>query len=265
VKVDHLDPDLRQAMQAEQEERYDDALQSLVAVFGRVQESEEAARVNWFGIMFTWRLLSEAHAPARAALARLRDKQAARLLDGDFIVASGRSRPHTRFGIVYDMNDILGDTRATWELFVRLEAMAPDHARREAYLALPSIVQAGDFARAERYLPRNPLDRLKELAATAQRFPLFPPDRAAPRLAAELSNFMRDVRLCAATWEGLGRGAEAEQLRAAALAGLPSDELRALAGRELEEPGAINRALAAHQMAQDEADGTSWPAYNPPG
>jgi hypothetical protein len=251
--MDDLDPDLRQAIQAEQEERYDDALQSLLAAYGRLLQSEEAGRGNEFGIMFAWRLLSEAHAPARAALARLRDEQAAHLLDGDFAFASGRAWPRTRFDLIHRMNDILGDTHATWDLFVRLEALAPDHARRHAYLALPAIVEAGDFTRAERYLPRNPLDRLDELRELAQRFPLFPPERAAPRLAGELSNFMRNVSLCATTWEGLGRSAEASRLREAALDGLPSDDMRELARRELAEPGAIHRALAAHQIAQDEA------------
>jgi hypothetical protein len=176
--MDDLDPDLRQAIQAEQEERYGDALQSLLAAYGRLLQSEEAGRGNEFGIMFAWRLLSQAHAPARAALARLRDEQAAHLLDGDFAFASGRAWPRTRFDLIRQMNDILGDTHATWDLFVRLEALAPDHARRHAYLALPAIVEAGDFTRAARYLPRNPLDRLDELRELAQRFPLFPPDRA---------------------------------------------------------------------------------------
>src|SRR5437764_1265482 len=185
--------------------------------------------------MFTWQLLAEDHAPARAALAHARDGQARRLVDGDFSFASGRGWPSTRFGLVHQMNEILKDSRATRDLFVRLEALAPERARRDAFLALPAIVEAGDFERAARYLPRDPLGRLGELNEDAQRFPLFPPDRTAPRLATELSNFMKDIRLCATTWAGLGRSAEAEQLREAALAGLASDELRALASSELAE------------------------------
>ena len=112
-------------------------------------------------------------------------------------------------------------------------------------------------ARAERHLPRDPMERLNELNALALNLPLFPPHRSAPRLTAELSNFVKDVRLCADTWEGLGRHAEAHALRAAALAGLAQDEMRTLAMRELAEPGAITSAITAHQMAQDEAAGAA--------
>lgn len=250
--MDDLDPDLEQAIQAQHEQRYDDALRHLQAVSGRVLASAASARVNLFMTMFTWRMLSDDHAPARAALAGMRDEQAARVLNGDFAFASGRVWPGTRFQLVADMHRIIGESRATWQLFVALEALSPEQARREAPMALPAIVEAGDFERAARYLPPDPLERLDELNETAQHFPLFPPDRSAPRLAADLSNFMKDVRLRAATWEGLGRDLDAKELRDAALAGLASDAMRALAQDELAEPGAIMRALSAHQMALDE-------------
>ena len=98
----------------------------------------------------------------------------------------------------------------------------------------------GRAERAERHLPRDPMERLDELNALALNLPLFPPHRSAPRLTAELSNFVTDVRL-----------------RAAALAGLAQDEMRTLAMRELAEPGAITSAITAHQMAQDEAAGAA--------
>jgi hypothetical protein len=251
--MEDLDPELLEAVQARDEGRYDDALRCLQAVTGRVLTSDVVARGDEFIMMFEWQLLTEEHAPARAALARLRDEQAERLMTGDFAFASGRNFRRTRFHLVVDMNEMLDDAHATWALFVRLEALAPEQARREAFLGLPAIVAAGDFERAERYLPRAPLDRLGELAALAQRSPLFPSGHTAPRMAAELSNFMKDVRLCTATLDGLGRGVEAGELREAALAGLPTDEMRALARSELTEPGTIIRALTAHQMAQEEA------------
>jgi hypothetical protein len=126
----------------------------------------------------------------------------------------------------------------------------PEAAREAAWTALPALVEAGDFERAERYLP-EPLARIEELNALAPKLPLFPPPGAAPRLAAELSNTMKDLRLCVATLEGLGRTGEAAELRSAALAKLGSDEMRELGGRELAEPGAIHRENAARQMAQE--------------
>jgi len=256
--MEELDPDLLEAVQAHKEGRCDDVLRCLQAVTGRVLTSAEVAKRNGFMTMFQWSLLTEAYAPARDALARMRDEQAARVLVGDFITESAAfGVPGSRFHLVVRLDEMLGDARATAALFARLEALAPEQARRDARAALPALVQAGDFTRAERYLPRDPLNRLDELNALALNLPLFPPDRSAPRLTAELSNFVKDVRLCADTWEGLGRHAEAHALRAAALAGLAQDEMRTLAMRELAEPGAITSAITAHQMAQDEAAGAA--------
>ena len=66
---------------------------------------------------------------------------------------------------------------------------------------------------------------------------------------------MRDVRLREATLRGLGREAEAQALRAAALAGITSDEMRAFAEREATEPGTIMLEVTGHRMAMDEP----WP------
>jgi len=251
--MDDLDPTLGQAVQAQHDGRYDEALRCLLEVSGRVLASEAPSRADEFITMFEWQLLTEAYAPAREALARVRDAEVARLLAGDARFAGGDNRPGSRFTIVVKMNELLGDAQATRDLFVGLVTLAPAQARQLAYRALPAIVAAGDFALAERYLARDPLARLDELNDLAQRLPLFPPEGGAPRLAAELSNFVQDVRLCAATWDGLGRGAEASELRMAALAGLASDEMRVLARRELAEPGTIHRETAAHQMAQEDA------------
>jgi len=76
----------------------------------------------------------------------------------------------------------------------------PEDARRAAWTALPAMVAAGDFERAERYLP-DPLARIGELNAMAASLPLFPPLGAALRLA-----------------------------------GIESEEMRALAARKLADP-----------------------------
>ena len=81
------------------------------------------------------------------------------------------------------------------------------------------------------------------------------------------SNAMKAVWLCAATFEGLGRGTEADALRSAALAGIQSEEMRALAARELAEPGTIFRELGEHREAQEAHAGHLHlvPNQNPPG
>jgi hypothetical protein len=113
-------------------------------------------------------------------------------------------------------------------------------------------VEARDFTLGERYLP-DPMDVLPEVNKTSHIWPLFPPTKTAPRLAAHLSNFAKDVRLRAAILRGLAREAEAEELLEAAMAGLANDELRDWLRRDLESPGAIMRASTEPRMAQEAA------------
>jgi hypothetical protein len=246
-----LDPGVGQVIAARQEGRYEDAVGDLVGLFARICRDEAFAASTLFIVMFEWSMLCGEYVPAREALARTRDAQAHLLLGGDNAFRCGRGYPSTRFQLIADINDTLGDPRSTRDLFVHMESAMPEAARHAAWTALPAMVAAGDFGRAERYLP-EPLARIGEVNGMAGTLPLFPPLGAAPRLAAELSNTMKDVRLCAETLEGLGRGAEAAELRRAALAGLDGAEMRELAGRELADPGTIHRELAAHRMALEE-------------
>jgi putative acetyltransferase len=80
----------------------------------------------------------------------------------------------------------------------------------------------------------------------AKVWPLLPPNRQPPRLAAELANFVRDLALRCAVLEGLGRAVEANVLRASALSGLANDDMHAMALRELAESGTISRELGEH-------------------
>jgi hypothetical protein len=204
-----------------------------------------------FIVTFEWSQLVEVYPPAREALADGRDEQARRLLGGDEYLRTGDTAgTRSRFGFIAGINRILGDADATYRLFVQLEQATPASARRVAYLALPAIVAAGDFRLAERYLP-DPLGWLDRLNQLARDFPLYPPPHTAPRLSAELMGFTKEVSLRAAVLNGLGREAEANALRKAALAGIASDELRALAQGELAESGTIAGAMSAHQMSQE--------------
>lgn len=195
--------------------------------------------------------------PALDALAVARDEQVRHLLASDENVSNGGDGSRrSRFALIADMNETLKDPRATYELFVELDSRLPAIARQVAFRALPAIVAAGDFTLAERYMA-DPLDlqnHAADLNRMAGEFPLFSPTlTAAPRLAAELSNFMRDVRLRAAVLHGLGRASEADALRHQALAGLASEGMRALAQRELAVPGTIIRAITDHRMELEAA------------
>jgi hypothetical protein len=239
--------------------RHAEALALLRQLFADAARAGAPARPNLFLVMLEWAFLAAVYPPARAALEEARDEQVGRLLAGDMTVGpDGATHPAflhgSRFALVAEMNRILGDVRSTYEVFVRLDAMRPDLARRHAFLALPAVVAACDFALADRY-SGDPLAHLTALNATADVYPLFPPPDQAPRLAAELTLLVNDVRTASAVLRGRGRVTDALALRARLLAGLPSGPVRTLAQRELDEEGTIMREIVAHQMAQGRVHG----------
>jgi hypothetical protein len=225
------DARLRDAIALREAGRHAEALDVLRAALGA------PAGVPVFIVILEWQFLAEVYPPALAALREQRDDQAARLLAGDADFA-GRSR----FALIEDMNRILDDARATCDLFARLDAVRPEIARRHARLALPAVVAAGDLALADRYRG-DPLALLHTVNATATVYPLVPPPGQAPRLAAELSLLVGDVRIAQAVLRARGQADEAAQLGARLLDGLASEPLRALARRELDEEGTIMRAV----------------------
>lgn len=246
-----LDPLLVSAAVAHNEGRVEDEIRVLSALFGQVAEGGARAEEIHFMTMFMWSQLAADSEAARAALVGMRDAQRERLLNGETdLGAQTDGWRCSRFTMIVDLNKMLNDRAATYDLFVRMLALSPDSVQGHAHLALPAIVEAGDFALAERYLG-DPLQRLDELNALAQKYPLFPPNDQAPRLAAELFNFMKDVALRTAVLRGLGREDEAASLQSALEPGLAGDEMRALARRELAAPGAIMRELAAHRIAME--------------
>jgi hypothetical protein len=246
--------------------RHEDALRLLQAAFGAVEQAVEPTRLHLFMTMFQWQRLVEQYMPARAALAAVRDDQVARLLAGDLVVgrdaAAAASVPAYqrigRFALIVDMNDTLHDARSTQALFAQLHASHPALARSNAWRALPALVEAGDFALADRYRD-DPLALLDAVNFNARTLPLYPPPRQAPRLAADLTNLVRDARIGIAVLRGLGDEGAADALRAALLDGLEDAAVRALAQRELEAPGTITREIVERRMAQDDAGPTPPP------
>lgn len=236
---------IEKAIVARQEGRYEEALRLILTLFETEGDSSF--------IMFIWRLLMDDFPPAREAFIRTRDAQTVLLLAGELHNENVRGRLRSRFELIAHMNQDLLDGRATYELFLKLLAMQPDEARREAYIALPAIVDAGDYALAESYLD-DPLLRLQELNRLAGELPLFPPIAVPPRLAAELINFIQQVRLLSAVHQGLGRIKEAEALRDAALAGLSSKPMRNWAARELADPGVLSREIARVEIRHTTED-----------
>jgi ribosomal protein S18 acetylase RimI-like enzyme len=233
------------ALLARREGRYHEALRLVLELFARADST-------YIIVVIEWPLLIEQYAPAREAMIRERDEQNRRLLAGELTFGESGDRPRDRFSIIDDMNEALKDSRATYDLFRELLAVQPEVAKRIGWRALPATVEAQDYALAERYVT-DPLSWLTELNGLAEKLPLMPAN-GAPRLAAELSNYVRDLSLCEAVWRGLGRVAEADALRAAAIDGITDSALRAMALRELAEPGTIFREFDRARSLPDMID-----------
>jgi len=239
-------PEFSGAMAAIDEGRYDMALDAVLAAFERI-DSGHSSRPRLFFTMFAWGQLSACYRPARAALMEARNAQLRRVLDGDDELALEDERPaQSRAMLVIDMNQTLGDLQSSYDMFVALHQQQPELARRIAFVAMPAILEAGDFALAEQLAP-DPMRSLASLNLNAAHLPLLPPERQAPRLALDLSSFARELRERAQALRGLGRAPQADALCQAALEGLANDELRRLARLELDDAGAIHRILAEHQ------------------
>ncbi|OEZ82709.1 hypothetical protein JAB6_32200 [Janthinobacterium sp. HH104] len=244
------------------EGRYAEALPLLQQLFAEAGQTLNPARSSYFIVMLEWKFLAEAYAPAYAALQAERDAQIQLLLSGQHDFGHHDSRApqagstfgrRSRFSLIAEMNDTLGDARSTADLFAQLDASAPELARQYAWQALQAVVEAGNFALADRY-HRAPLEHLDMVNALSASLPLFPAPGTPPRLAAELMNLAKDVRIAAAILRGQGQSAEADALGAALLAGLANDAMRTLAQRELDAPGSITAELVNHQMAQEQQD-----------
>jgi hypothetical protein len=254
-----IDPRQQKVAALEEEGRHAEALALLQELYAETEAEPAPDRTRYFMTMFQWGLLTQHYPPACSALATVRDEQAARLLAGDLYAGTegskdGNEQPWervSRYSLIIEMNSTLGEPHATRDLFLQLEAAQPELAQRYAWQALPAIVEAGDFSLADRYR-KEPLEQLVSVNENARSMPLFPPPGQAPRLVGDLSNLVKDVHLGAAVLDGLGRQAEASALRQALLAGLQDEALRALAQRELDEPGTIIREFVARQMEQED-------------
>lgn len=241
----------KEIRQAYEEGRNEDALRLILSTFDHI-DSAAGDQGKHFITMFQWQLMIDAgYAPAREAMVRVRDEQIARLLAGQHTFgAYAEPWRRSRFQIVLEMNENLNDSRSSYDAFIALLDVAPEVARQHAYRVVPAMVDIGDYTLAERYLG-DPLAELNMLNQYAREFPLYPQRDQPPRMWAELYNFARSVTLMMAVHRGLGRESEAVALHDAALGGIESLELRALAQREIAEPGVMMREIGEYLAANE--------------
>src|SRR6267142_6887314 len=103
-----------------------------------------------------WMELARVYPPARTALEDIRDRKTRSILNG--------IRDIPFFHDVVAINRYLGCERATYELFVTLNSSAPVLAGVYASLAMPAIINSGDFNLARQHMPppAEELNRLNE-------------------------------------------------------------------------------------------------------
>jgi hypothetical protein len=149
-----------------------------------------------------WKELSDVYPPAAAAMKAVRDETAAALLK-----AGGNTR--TLFHDVVAIDHELGRSPETYRLFLSLMKKNPDQAKKCADLALPSIIEAGDYQLAKKFLlhPEDYLlyksERLNESLGRKD----LPRRRALAELDAFVHIYCKDVKLLLRVLEGVGEKA----------------------------------------------------------
>lgn len=236
---------LERARAARLDGKYEDALRDHLWFHENALKVEPGmAGVRLSFALRDWIYLAEKFPLARRALQGLRDRDTAKLLDGE--------ASRELFRDIVAINSALGEERATHELFQRMDVQMPALAKQCAEMALPALVVAEDFALARRYLP-DPRARIAALAADLNGYTAelarSGSTSSAPALLSFVLNYTKEVRLIVEVLRHEGAEDEPELISQAALDGLKSDALRDAVQREFESPGATIAAMVAHARA----------------
>jgi hypothetical protein len=174
-----------------------------------------AERRSLYGVRLSfalshWMELTAVYPPALAALREIRDDKTRRLTAGEL--------DRELFHDVEAINQYLGASNETAQLFEALARERPEFAHTCGDLALEALVDAGKFHLAAKYIP-DPIKRITNLAQhlneDISRIPERPRSKS-PRYRAYTWNFALDLRTIIAVLSGAGRHADADACRATA-------------------------------------------------
>jgi len=220
---------LHAAHRAVSEGQFEEALDEYVWFHEHALEEEPAlygVRLS-FALAY-WIELADAYPRARQVLEEIRDRKTAALLRGE-----GNRR---LFHDVESINENLGCTSNTYSLFVQLAASNPSLAESCVPLALPAIVDAGDYQLASRYLP-DPERRINTLSKSLnhdiEELKQLPRSRA-PRRDAYIHIYASEVQVIVTVLAGIGQQDEASRLQELASTLIKSASVRKLVRRALE-------------------------------
>jgi hypothetical protein len=161
-----------------------------------------------------WKDLADVYPPAFSALVKVRDDKTSRLVAGEL--------DRELFHDVEAINQYLGASRETAQLFESIDHISPEFARECGSLALESLVEAEKFSLAAKYLPAPTAQVLKfaeHLNDDVEQIPERPRSKS-PRYRAYTWNFALNLRTIIAILSGAGRDSEATECRAIAFAKL---------------------------------------------
>jgi hypothetical protein len=217
---DKADEALKQAYQLAADGKFEEALQKHICYHNHALEIDPAhygVRLSY--ALSYWIELGKRYPKALEALKAIRDEKAKRLLGGE--------SERTLFHDVAAINHSLGESRATVELFKKLEAGRPDFASSIADMADEALFDAKEYAVERKYVgdpfakfetAKRVLDDGRQYAKTSRM-----PERS--REAYEIIFTKRIVRLIVVL-DKTSDGAVARQIQAKALASCNRTEIK---------------------------------------
>ncbi|MBD8529047.1 MULTISPECIES: hypothetical protein [unclassified Massilia] len=212
--------------------RYAEAFALVSRLYAHAQEpADSPGRSALDRALYLWGELAGHHAPAHAALARVRDDLAAILRTGP--------PDRTLLRRVATLDASLGEAAHTRTLFLELTEHDTALAAMYAHAVLPALIAVGDFALAERLLS-DPEQVVHDESAFLNREFASRRMRAytrAPRIAASIHNYAAEIRKVLRVLEGRGRIDDARRLHTMAIDAIPATTLRR-AVRTALQPGA---------------------------
>lgn len=203
------------------EGRHEEALRELIWFHhNALKENPALYAVRLSFGLGAWMDLGEVYPEALRALERIRDQSVTELLQGESDAAA--------FHDVAAINELLGTSALTHQLFLRLAQTMPVLARACARFALPAIVEARDYRLAEQLLP-TPEIQVPQLArilnAEVRRIKNRPYTGAPTRWAC-IRNYVGEIQRTLTVLLATGATGRAGRVKALAIGLIQSPSVR---------------------------------------
>ncbi len=221
---------MRSGEKAAREGRYSEALANYLWFHDHALEYQPSLYgVRLSFALAAWRELAELYPPAKDALLQIRDRKAGALLEG--------MADRGAFDDVAAINHYLDEQRSTYELFVDLHNRFPELARSCASIAMPALIESGDFKLARIFL-NDPEGAIRKWSSALHEdisdLAHKPPSRA-PVREAFVRIYAEHVREVVDVLSAVGEAERASAARDLALTSLEDENIRGEVIRILSE------------------------------